>query len=145
MFKHILIPTDGSELSRKAMREGTDFAASIKAQLTFLTTLPPFKVFAANPMMVTDTKETYKRDVEKVARQRFEEAAEYARLKGVPALAQHVLAEHPFEAIIDAAKKYKCDLIFMASHGRKGIKGIVLGSETQKVLTHSKIPVLVCR
>ena len=145
MFKHILIPTDGSERSRKAMREGTDFAASIKARLTFLTTLPPFKVFATNPMMVTDTKEAYKLDVEKVARQRFEGAVEYARLKGVPALAQHVLAEHPFVAIIDAAKKYKCDLIFMASHGRKGIVGIVLGSETQKVLTHSKIPVLVCR
>lgn len=146
MYKHILIPTDGSELSQKTMREGVDFAKSINAQVTFLTASAPFKVLATDPFfMVTDTPETYTRGAEKVAQRRFKDAAEYARQKGVTAISQHVYAEHPFEAIIDAAKKNKCDLIFMASHGRKGIKGIVLGSETNKVLTHSKIPVQVCR
>ena len=145
MYKHILIPTDGSELSRKAIRDGVDFAKSINAQVTFLTALPPFKIFTSEPMMVTDTKETYMQDAEKMAEERFKEAKAYASANGVTAVARHVYAEHPFEAIIDAAKEGKCDMIFMASHGRKGIKGFVLGSETNKVLTHSKIPVQVCR
>ena len=81
----------------------------------------------------------------KVAQERFKDATEYARRQGVTAISQHVYAEHPFEAIIDGADKNRCDLIFMASHGRRGIKAFVLGSETNKVLTHSKIPVQVCR
>ena len=145
MYKHILIPTDGSDLSRKTLRQGVDFAKSINAQVTFLTASLPFTVFATDPLMVTDTRETYALDTEKVAQGRFKDATEYAREKGVTAIAKHVYAEHPFAAIIDAAKDNHCDLIFMASHGRKGIKGIVLGSETNKVLTHSRIPVQVCR
>lgn len=145
MYKHILIPTDGSELSQKAVHSGVDFASEVNAQVTFLTASPPFKVFATDPLVVTDTAQTYEIDAEKVAQNRFKEASEYARQKGVKATAEHVYAEHPFEAIIDAAKKDKCDLVFMASHGRKGVKGVVLGSETNKVLTHSSIPVLVCR
>lgn len=145
MYKHILIPTDGSELSEKAIRDGVDFAKSIKAHVTFVTASPPFKVFATDPLVVTDTADTYAQDAENAARLRFRDATEYARRKGVTANAQHVFAEHPFEAIIGAAKENQCDLIFMASHGRKGVKGLVLGSETNKVLTHSKIPVQVCR
>jgi nucleotide-binding universal stress UspA family protein len=145
MYKHILIPTDGSDLSQRTVREGVDFAQSIKAQITFLTASAPFKVFATDPLVVTDTADTYAKDAEKIAQLRFKDATEYARQRGVTAVAQHVYAEHPYEAIIDAAGKNECDLIFMASHGRKGVKGLLLGSETNKVLTHSKIPVQVCR
>jgi nucleotide-binding universal stress UspA family protein len=145
MYKHILIPTDGSELSKRAVHEGVDFAKSINAQVTFLTASLPFKVFATDALVVSETPETYNQGAEKVAQRRFADATEYARQKGVTAIAQHVFAEHPFEAIIDTAKKNHCDLIFMASHGRKGVKGLVLGSETNKVLTHSKIPVQVYR
>lgn len=146
MYKHILIPTDGSERSLKAMREGVDFAKSLNAQVTFFTALPPFKVFATDPRVVTDTTpEAYERDAGEVAQRRFKDATDYARSQGVTADAEQAYAQHPFEAIIDAAKKNRCDMIFMASHGRKGVKGLLLGSQTQKVLTHSTIPVQVCR
>lgn len=145
MYKHILIPTDGSELSQKAIREGINLAKSINAQVTLLTTSPPFTVFSTDPLCVVDTPQTYEHDVERRARKRLAVGEDYAKKKGVSAISQHVYAEHPYEAIIEAAPKNQCDLILMASHGRRGLSAIVLGSETNKVLTHSKIPVLVCR
>lgn len=145
MYKHILIPTDGSELSLKAIHEGVDFAQSIHAQVTFVSAMPPFHVLSADTMMVTDTPEAYEKDSREILERRFKEATDYAGAKGVTADTEPLYAEQPYEAIIDAAERKHCDLIFMASHGRKGIKGILLGSETQKVLTHSKIPVQVCR
>lgn len=145
MYKHILIPTDGSELSQKTLRNGIDFAKSINAEVTLLTASPPFKVFSTDAAVLTDTSGEYAIDSEKVANGRFKDATEYARQKGVTAVSRHVYAEHPYEAIIDMAKTDHCDLIFMASHGRKGIKGFLLGSETNKVLTHSTIPVQVYR
>ena len=145
MYKHILIPTDGSELSERAVHEGVDFARSINAKVTFLTAMPPFKVFAADAMMIADTPESYEEDARRVAASRLEEATEYARRKGVAATARHVFEAQPHKAIIEAADRDRCDLIFMASHGRKGVKGLVLGSVTNKVLTHSKFPVQVCR
>lgn len=145
MYKHILIPTDGSELSHKAIREGIDLAKSINAQVTLLTTTPPFTVISTDSLVVADTPENYAYDADRLARSRLAVGEEYAKAKGVCSISQHVYAEHPYEAIVAAAPKNQCDLILMASHGRKGLKGIVLGSETQKVLTHTKIPVLVCR
>ncbi len=145
MYKHILIPTDGSELSLKAIHDGVDFAQSIHAQVTFVSAMPPFHVLSTDTMMVTDTRESYEKDARKVFERRFKDATDYAGSKGVSADTEPLYAEHPYEAIIDAAERKHCDLIFMASHGRKGIKGMLLGSETHKVLTHSKLPVQVCR
>jgi nucleotide-binding universal stress UspA family protein len=94
-------------------------------------------------MMVSDTAEHYKGDCETRARKFLQSVASAAKAAGVSCQVAHVMADHAYGAIIDTAKSQGCDLIFMASHGRKGVS--VLGSETVKVLTHSKIPVLVCR
>jgi nucleotide-binding universal stress UspA family protein len=145
MFKHILIATDGSELSQKALSNGTAFARSVGARVTFITASTPFHVVAAGPMMVTDTRESYQEAVTASARKLLDEAASAARAMDVHPETVHVFSEHPFEAIIETAQARGCDLIVMASHGRKGVKGALLGSETQKVLTHCKVPVLVWR
>ncbi len=145
MYKHILIPTDGSELSRKAIREGIDLAKSINAQVTLFTTTPPFSLMPTDVLVSADTPESYTYDADRLARARLAVGEAYAKEKGVCSISQHVYAERPFEAIVAAAPRNQCDLILMASRGLKGLKGIVLGSETNKVLAHSKIPVLVCR
>jgi len=95
--------------------------------------------------MVSDTKESYKKDCEARATKDLGVITAAARAAGVPCDVVHVDAEHPYEGIIDTARRAGCDLIVMASHGRKGASALVLGSETVKVLTHSKVPVLVCR
>ncbi len=145
MYKHILIPTDGSELSEKALREGIDLASVVKAKVTVFTASPPFNAFAAEATMTTDASDAYKVSAEERAASRLKVGMEYAKQKGVAAQISHVYSERPYEAIIRAAAKEGCDLVCMASHGRKGIAGLLVGSETNKVLTHSKIPVLVCR
>jgi nucleotide-binding universal stress UspA family protein len=96
-------------------------------------------------MMVSDTKETYKKDCEERAAKYLGAIKTAASAAGVPCEVMHVNAEHPYEGIIDTAKTVGCDLIFMASHGRRGASALILGSETVKVLTHSKTPVLVFR
>ncbi|HXZ49840.1 MAG TPA: universal stress protein [Usitatibacter sp.] len=145
MYKHILIPTDGSELSERAVREGIDLAESVKARVTVFTASPPFHTFAAAAALGDDSRAMYTANAEARAAARLKPGLQYAHAKGVAARTQHVFAEHPYEAIIAAAAKEGCDLVCMASHGRKGIAGLLVGSETAKVLTHSKVPVLVCR
>jgi nucleotide-binding universal stress UspA family protein len=139
MFKNILIPTDGSDLSNKAIRYGIALAKASNAKVTGITVTIPFHVFAMEPDMVTDTADSYKKHTSTAATKYAAAAA------GVACAAIHAEHEHPYQAIIDAASKNGCDLIAMASHGRRGISAVVLGSETVKVLTHSKIPVLVYR
>jgi len=144
MYRHILIPTDGSELSKRAVQHGVNLAKSLGAQVTAMTVSTPFQIFAIEPAAVTDTPESY-------ARRMAETAAKYlSAVKDVAAAAVtcdtvHVEHEHPYQAIIETAKKQGCDAIVMASHGRRGVSAIVLGSETVKVLTHSTIPVLIYR
>ena len=145
MYKKILIPTDGSPLSAAAIGQGVRLAKATGAKVMGMTVSVPFHTFALDPMMVADTKETYKKDSEDRAAAFLGAITSAAKTAGVPCEVKHVNAEHPWEAIIDTAKKAGCDLIFMASHGRKGVSGLVLGSETHKVLTHTKIPVLVSR
>jgi nucleotide-binding universal stress UspA family protein len=145
MYRHILIPTDGSPLSEAAVAQGIALARSLGAKVTGLTVSAPFHTFALDPMMVSDTPDTYKSDCEARAEKFLGVVTSAANAAGVPCAVEHVMAEHPYEAIIDTAKDKGCDLVFMASHGRKGMSGLLLGSETVKVLTHSKIPVLVCR
>jgi nucleotide-binding universal stress UspA family protein len=144
MFKHILIPTDGSDLSKDAVQYGMSLAKAANARVTGITVSPPFHVYSMDPAMIEDTPETYKQRMTAVATKALAQVMDAAKA-GVTCDTLHVEHEQPFRAIIDAAKTKGCDLIVMASHGRRGIAAMVLGSETLKVLTHSTIPVLVYR
>jgi nucleotide-binding universal stress UspA family protein len=145
MYKHILIPTDGSELSAKAATQGVQLAKSINARVTAVMSSPTFRMFAVGPVMVTDTPDQYEKECAARARHCLAEVAAKAKAAGVAYEGVHVVHDHPWEAIIDTATKKGSDLIFMASHGRKGLSALVIGSETTKVLTHTTIPTLVFR
>ena len=145
MYTHILIPTDGSELADKAVQHGIALAKRIGAKITFLTVLPPFHVFTTDAPMIEDTPAQYERRMQQHAEKVLGAVADAAQAEHVACETIHFEHEHPYQAIIGTAASRGCDLIVMASHGRRGISAIVLGSETVKVLTHSKIPVLVHR
>ena len=145
MFKHVLIPTDGSALSRMALDRGLALAKSLDARVTVLHVATPFHVVTTDSVALSDTRDQYERYVKAQAQEITSAAETSAKEEGVNAHGVYVVAEHPYEAIIKTAQDEGCDLILMASHGRRGIKGLLLGSETQKVLTHSAIPVLVYR
>jgi nucleotide-binding universal stress UspA family protein len=145
MYKSILIPTDGSELADKAVKSGIAFAGEINAKVTFLTVAAPFHIFTLDTQVVEDTPEEYRKRMREHTAKTLEKAVSAAKTAGVACDTVQVEHEHPYQAIIDTAKSRGCDLIMMASHGRRGMSAIVLGSETVKVLTHSKIPVLVHR
>jgi len=145
MYKHVLIPTDGSALSEMAIRHGMALARAVGAKVTVLTVSLPFRSFAVDPVMVTDTPQRYEEECEALAEKALGIARAEAGVAGVSCETAHVTQAQPYQAIIETAQKRGCDLICMASHGRRGVSALVLGSETNKVLTHSKIPVLVCR
>ena len=138
MYTNILIPTDGSELAGKAVEHGIALAKRIGAKVTILTVLPPD--------MITADREVD--EIRKAGKQKHAEevlGAVAMQTAGVACETIQIEHEHPYQAIINTADSKGCDLIVMASHGRRGISAIVLGSETVKVLTHCKIPVLVYR
>ncbi len=141
MYKHILIPTDGSALSEMAIQQGIALAKTLPARVTAMTVSLPFRAFAVDPVMLTDTPAQYEQDCEALAEKYLGVAKVAAAVAGISCETVHVRAAHPYEAIIDTARKVGSDLIFMASHGRKGVSTRVLGSETVNVLNHSKIPV----
>jgi nucleotide-binding universal stress UspA family protein len=147
VYKHILIPTDGSGLSETAIRQGVAFAKAIRAKVTALTVSPSLHAFEVDPIMMSYTRAPaqYAMESEARAEKHLAVARVEAGIAGVPCETLHVTQGHVYQAIIDTAQKKGCDLIFMASHGRKGMSALVLGSETYRVLTHCKIPVLVCR
>ena len=145
MYKRILIPTDGSKLSELAVEHGVALAKSLGAEVIGLTVLPTFSAFAVEPLLVTNTPEQHAKDCAAVAERYLAVVTSAARTAGVRCEVMHVLHDNPYAAIIETATARDCDLICMASHGRKGVAGLLLGSETTKVLTHSKVPVLVCR
>jgi len=145
MYANILIPTDGSELAGKAVQHGIALARRIGAKVTALTALPPFHVLTTDPQMIEDTPAQYKARMQSHAEKTLGAVAQTAQAAGVACETVQVEHEHPYRAIIDFAEAKGCDLIVMASHGRHGISALVLGSETVKVLTHCKIPVLVHR
>jgi nucleotide-binding universal stress UspA family protein len=145
MYKHILIPTDGSELSQKAVDHGIGLAKALNAKVTTVTVSEPFHIFAVESSMVTDTPDQYKKRIAALTAKYLKAAKDAATAAGVACDAVQVENEHPHEAIIDTARKRGCDAIVMASHGRRGVSAIVLGSETVKVLTHSNTPVVVVR
>lgn len=145
MYKHILIPTDGSDLSWMAVRAGVALAKALGARVTAITVSAPFRTVTIDPAMVASTPERYQKDAEAAAERYLATAMDAAKSAGVACEAVHVVGDRPYQAIMDTAQAKGCDLIFMASHGRSGISAVLLGSETMKVLTHSKIPVLVYR
>ena len=145
MHTHILIPTDGSDLSDEAIQYGTALAKAVNAKVTGVTVITPFHFLSVEPEMVADTLESYRERMTTVAAQRLSKVKQAANAAGVSCEVVHLEHEHPYKAIIDVANNKACDLIVMASHGRRGLSAIVLGSETLKVLTHSTIPVLVYR
>ncbi len=146
MYRRILIPTDGSELCRNAAQKGIEFARESGAEVVAFHAIP-----ATSYMLYTESgpSDLMVEQFEKEARARGErltrEIAELAKKAGVPVTTLCLANDHPWEGIIEAANNKHCDLIFMASHGRKGLSALLLGSETQKVLTHTRIAVLVYR
>ena len=145
MFKHILLPTDGSELSEAAIQKGIQFAKSINAEVTGFHVILPFHVFSLRMGILEDTKEQYERQSKDQAEQFLGVIKKAAEKAGVSCNTDYVTSSHPYEMIIKTAEKKGCDLIMMASHGRRGLQGLLIGSETHKVLTHTRIPVLVFR
>jgi len=144
MFKRVLVPTDGSDLSSKAIAAAIDLAKTLKAGLVGMTTLEPYSYSNLSEYR-PETLEDYENRMEKVGAERLAKLADAAAQAGVPVETMTVKSFSPYEAIIDTAKDKGCDLIVMASHGRRGLNAVLLGSETQKVLTHSRIPVMVYR
>jgi len=145
MHKHILIPTDGSELSQKAIDYGMALAKSVNAKVTVVTVSAPFRLWAIEPPLTIEFLEEYQKQMRQLSAKYLESAKESAAAAGVICEVLQIEHDQPYLAIIDTAARRSCDLIVMASHGRRGISAIVLGSETVKVLTHSTIPVLVFR
>jgi nucleotide-binding universal stress UspA family protein len=145
MYKHILIPTDGSELAGKAVKHGAHLAKSLGATVTVLTVTSPYRIFTMEATMVEYTPAEYAEDTHADAAKLLVAAADTVKAGGIACETLQVEHEHVYQGIIDTAKSKGCDLIVMASHGRRGVSAIVLGSVTVKVLTHSRIPVLVHR
>jgi nucleotide-binding universal stress UspA family protein len=145
MYKHVLIPTDGSALSATAVENGMRFARDAGAKVTVVTVVEPFHVLSTDPKQLAETRLDYERHAKAAAARYLTEAERQAKTLGVRCEVVQVEHEHPYRAIIDTAASKGCDLIAMASHGRRGVSALVIGSETVKVLTHSSIPVLVYR
>jgi nucleotide-binding universal stress UspA family protein len=145
MSEHLLLPTDGSQLSEAAIHAGVRFAKSIGAKVTGLYAMPQFHMLTYQTEMLTDTKEQFAKDCKAHAERFLAVVTQAAKAAGVPCETELTTNDHPYEAIIATAKEKGCDLIMMASHGRSGVQAFLLGSETHKVLTHSAIPVLVFR
>lgn len=147
MFKNILVPTDGSELSDTTVARAISFAKEAGARLTFFYAQPdfPMPIYGEGALIDPTTPEQFSRAAAAEAEAILSRARSNAEAAEVESSGDTLVSEVPYEAIIEAAERNSCDLIFMASHGRRGLSGLLLGSETQKVLTHSKIPVLVYR
>ena len=144
MFNKILVPTDGSELSIKAARGAVRMAKHLNARIVGMTVVDPY-AYTALMECRPEPADEYEQRGNAIARERLAAIEREAKAAGVPVETTVTRSFSPFEAIIDVAKRRQCDAIVMASHGRKGVSSILLGSETQKVLTHSSIPVIVYR
>lgn len=148
MFKHILVPTDGSRLALKGAKAGVRLAMALKARVTAVYVIPPFMPIAYGDAAVyvpALSPEEYKKSAERAARRALGAVEAEAKKARVRCKTRFVTAAQPYDGILRAARAAKCDAIAMASHGRGGLAGVLLGSETTRVLAHSKLPVLVTR
>ena len=144
MFKKILLPTDGSELSARAISGAIDMAKRLGARIVGMTVVEPYSYSSLSEYR-PESYEDYEARMNKAAQERLAGLEAAAKAAGVEVESKIARSFSPYEAIIDTAKANKCDLIVMASHGRQGVSRLILGSETQKLLAHSRVPVLVCR
>ncbi len=147
MYQRILVTTDGSALSKKAVRSAIDLAAAIGANLVVLNVVPryPVSYFEGGVSISTEDVSRIEKKWAEDGQAIVDSVEKLAKAEGVAVKTAIIRSDLVAESIMAAAKKHKCDLIVMASHGRKGIKRLLLGSETQHVLTHSSVPVLVLR
>jgi len=148
-YKHIMLPVDGTELARKAEKECIAFAKSIGAKVTAIHVVSHFHLhfqpWAAPRSVHTKIEKEHEEEAGEIAQKMISALTMRAKADGVECDGLVVVGDHPYEEIINSAEARKCDLIMMASHGRRGLDAVLLGSETVKVLTHTKIPVLVVR
>jgi nucleotide-binding universal stress UspA family protein len=147
MYKRILVPTDGSKLSDKAIKEAAKLANLSGADLLLLHVRPPYDrpLYTEGSSLAFPSRSKQKAKAEKEEHDILHAAAKISDAIGATTETTYVTSTSPFEAIVKTAKKEKCDLIVMSSHGRRGLAGLLIGSETQKVLTHTTVPVLVVR
>jgi nucleotide-binding universal stress UspA family protein len=146
VFKHILIATDGSPLANKAAKAGIALAGALGSRVTAYYALPQFQArYVDGFAFDLDTIGAIDEGARKAGRKHIDAIGKMAKTAGVPCVSLMTKATTAYEGIVDAAKKRKCDAILMASHGRRGLSRLMMGSVTQKVLTHSKIPVVVYR
>lgn len=148
MYKHILITTDGSRLAAKGVKAGMKLAKALGARVTGVYVIPPYTppMYGEAAIYVPGVSpQEYKRYAEKAARKALAAIEIEAQAGGVSCATQFVTADQPWQGILRVARARKCDAISMASHGRGGLGGLILGSETMRVLAHSKVPVLVTR
>jgi nucleotide-binding universal stress UspA family protein len=144
MYKRILFPTDGSDITAKALTTALSLAKLCGAELHTLAVMEPFPYSAISEMQPVPPQEFFDAQ-QRVATARVKAVTQAAAAAGVACKGNMIEALHPWEAILEQAKTLECELIVMASHGRRGVSALLLGSETQKVLTHSTLPVLVVR
>ncbi len=148
-YKHIMLPVDGSDTSRRAEKECIAFAKSCGAKVTAIHVVSHFQLhiqpWAAPRSVHTKIEKQHEEEARDLAQKMINELAARAKEEGVECDGLVVVGDHPYEEIVNNADSRKCDLIMMASHGRRGLGGVLLSSETVKVLTHSRIPVLVVR
>lgn len=145
MYEQITIATDGSDLSMKAVEQGVALARSCSARVSFVTVTAPFHTLSLDPEQLEETPASFREHVRERAERDLAKAAEVARSGGIDCDTIREEDNHPYAGILRAAARAGADLIVMASHGRRGVQALLLGSETVKVLTHSQLPVLVVR
>ena len=144
MYQCILVPTDGSDITAKAVQAAIALAKAVGASLSTVCVKEPFPYSAISEMQPVPPQEFFDAQ-ERIASGRVKAVADAAAAAGIPCRGLTVEALHPWEAILDQAKAQGCDLIVMASHGRRGMAALLIGSETSRVLTHSPLPVLVIK
>lgn len=145
MFKHLLIATDGSELATKGLRQGVALAKALQAKATIVTVTEPWTAVVAGEMALAFPPDEYDRTAAANASTILAEANKIAEIGGITAESLHVKDQYPAEGIVETAKARGCDLIVMSSHGRRGLSRLFLGSQAQRVVTHTDLPVLICR
>lgn len=153
MFTKILVPTDGSPLSEKAVTAAMDFAGQVGATLAVISVAEPYRAIPPaagglmyNPNLYDDElRQRFDEQSLQHARDIVKKVADAAQSRGIACEVATPLSSNPHEEIVDAVDRYGCDAVFMASHGRKGLNKLFLGSETQKVLSHTNVPVMVFR
>jgi len=144
MFKRILVPTDGSDITKKAVETAIALAKPLGAQIFAISVKEPFPYSAISEMQPTPPQEFFDAQ-ERIASRRIQDVRDACKTAGTTCEGHTIEALHPWEAVIEHAERMSCDLVVMASHGRRGLARLLIGSQANRVVTLSPVPVLVCR